>query len=428
MLSGRRRTFWLFSFLVAVSLFFWYALYLVPEEQWLSTGEEVRLHLAFPANILARMGKWQPASPQNWPVATSPGRLDLTLEFLGLIPVKTVVVRIVEPPRVVPGGHCIGVLLRTSGAVVVGFAPVTTRDGETLNPAREAGFLLGDTIVKINNQVVASDDQVAWLVDRAGRSGRRLRVTVRRAGEQKILEVRPRFCRETGRYRIGLYVRDSAAGVGTLTFYLPREKIFAALGHMVVDSNSEPLPLAEGRIVGASIQGIQQGRRGEPGEKIGLFLDQGDLEGRIVRNTRFGIFGILDKLPKTLPNAQAVPVALAHQVHPGPAEMLTVVNGEDIERFDLVIERVMPDRWEEGRGLLLRVNDPRLLSLTGGIVQGMSGSPILQDGALVGAVTHVFIHDPTRGYGVLAEWMLEEMGLLARNQVEKPKRLANGCW
>ncbi|MCR4419690.1 MAG: SpoIVB peptidase [Clostridia bacterium] len=424
--SGKGRTFWLFSALLAAVLFFSYALYSVPEEQRLGIGEEVRLELALPARLLSGLGRWQPSDGVNWPVATRPGSLHLRLELLGLIPVRTVTVHIVEPPEVVPGGHCIGVLLRTSGAVVVGFAPITSGGGETVNPAREAGFVLGDTITRIDGHTVAGEDQVAYLVDRAGRAGKTVRVTVRRGGELKTLVVRPLFCRETGRYRIGLYVRDSAAGVGTLTFYLPREKVFAALGHMVVDSNSEPVPLADGRIVGASVQGIQQARQGRPGEKIGLFLDRTDLQGSILRNTRFGIFGSLDRLPRRSLYRQPVPVALAHQVHSGRAEMLTVINGEEIERFEVEIERVMPQQREDGRGLLLRVTDPRLLALTGGIVQGMSGSPILQDGTLVGAVTHVFVHDPTRGYGVLAEWMLAEMGLFGRAEVEKPKRLTIG--
>lgn len=425
MVSRKRRAFWLFSFLAAFALFFLVGLALLPEEQRISTGEEVRLELAFPASLLARLGWWQPLGTENWPIATRPGYLSLKLRLLGFIPIKTVVVQVVEPPKVVPGGHSIGVLLKTSGAVVVGFAPIVDGGGKAWYPARDAGLLLGDTITRINGQSINSDDQVALLVDRQGRAGRILRITVRRGGETRTFTVQPVFCRQTGRYRIGLYVRDSAAGVGTLTFYLPREKVFGALGHMVVDGNSgEPVELADGRIVEATVQGIQQGRRGQPGEKIGLFLDGGGLVGSIRRNTRYGIFGVLEHPPANSLYPSPIPVALAHQVHPGPAEMLTVVNGETIERFSITIERVMPYQRDEGKGLLLRVDDPRLLSLTGGIVQGMSGSPIIQDGALVGAVTHVFIQDPSRGYGVLAEWMLAETGVFSAGRVEKPKSLA----
>lgn len=409
---------------MAVVVFFvGYAIALVPEEQRISTGERVRVEMAFPASLFARLGRWQPLGDEgNWPVAARPGRLVLTLRLLGFIPVKTVNVEIVEPVEVVPGGHSIGVLLKASGAVVVGFAPIALEDGQLFSPAREAGIHLGDTIIRIEGETVVSDDQVAHLIDRQGKLGKPARVVLRRGKEVRTLVVGPVFCRQTGRYRIGLYVRDSAAGVGTLTFYTPREKLFAALGHMVVDGSSgEPIPLGDGRIVGASVQGIQQGRRGQPGEKIGLFSGTGGLSGIIQRNTRFGIFGRLERLPQASLYRIPVPVALANQVRPGPATLLTVINGEEIEEFRITIEKVMPYHKEAGRGLLVRVDDPRLLSLTGGIVQGMSGSPILQEGALVGAVTHVFIHDPTRGYGVLAEWMLAEMGLLG-NGVSKNEK------
>lgn len=425
MASRKRRAYWLFSFLAVTAFFFLYGLILLPEQQRITTGERVHLELAFPANLLARCGWWQPETEENWPIATKPGQLSLKLRLLGLIPVKTVVVEVVEPPRVIPGGHAIGVLLRTSGAVVVGYAPVVTSTGETVYPARQAGLLLGDTITGINGWRITSDDQAALLIDRQGRAGQTLRLTVRRGRELLSFSLRPVFCRETGRYRIGLYIRDSAAGVGTLTFYLPERKVFGALGHMVVEGGAdEPVPLSGGRIVEATIQGIQHGRRGQPGEKIGLFLNGEGMVGSIKQNTRYGIFGTLERLPQGTAHLPPVPVALAHQVRPGAAEMLTVINGKAIERFAIEIERVMPQRREEGKGLVLRITDPRLLALTGGIVQGMSGSPILQDGALVGAVTHVFVQDPARGYGVFAEWMLQESGLFSRGSVEKPKTLA----
>lgn len=423
MTSRKRRACWLVFVLSAMMLLIIYGVALLPAEHRISTGEAVRLQLSFPANLVARLGWWQAESKENWPVATKPGQMNLHLRLLGVIPLKTVVVQIVDPPRVVPCGQSIGVLLKTSGAVVVGFAPVISSAGRELYPAREAGVLLGDTITRINGQAVNSNEQVSQLVDKAGRDGKRLRLQVSRNGNGRILSVKPGLCRQTGRYRIGLYIRDSAAGVGTMTFYMPNSRVFGALGHMVVDAGGgEPLTLADGRIVEATIQGVQQGRRGAPGEKIGMFLDGSSLSGNIKRNTRCGIFGELDRPPSNL--VESIPVALAHQIRPGPAEILTVVNGVKVERFSIQIERVMPNGYRDGKGLVVRVDDPRLLSLTGGIVQGMSGSPIMKDGMLIGAITHVFVQDPTRGYGVLAEWMLVETGLFNGSGVEKPKGLA----
>lgn len=210
---------------------------------------------------------------------------------------------------------------------------------------------------------------------------------------------------------LGLYVEDPAAGVGTLTFYDRTSGTFAALGHRITELGGQRRVWLEGgKIVAARISGIEQGQRGSPGEKIGTFSGPDDIIGTIASNTRFGLFG---KLETDLPEGEEVPVALAHQVHTGPARILTVVQGSTVQEFSVEIVRVYRQLRPHDKGLVIKVTDPQLLSLTGGIVQGMSGSPIIQDGRLVGAVTHVFVNDPTRGYGVLAEWMLEEMNAVS---------------
>ncbi|WP_258359197.1 SpoIVB peptidase [Moorella sulfitireducens (nom. illeg.)] len=341
-----------------------------------------------------------------------PGWWQLQLKLFGVIPLKNITVQMVQPVSVFPGGQSIGVLLKTEGVMVVGQAAVIDARGNKFYPAQKAGLETGDTILAIDGQEVSSDQEVASLIDAAGRGNRPLRLTVRRGERLLSIDIQPVYCQETGRYRIGVFIRDSTAGVGTLTFYDRDKNIFGALGHMVSGDGQEKINLSGGRIVAAAIQGIHQGRRGQPGEKIGVFLENSKFSGIIQKNTTVGIFGtITGDIPGYF--TSPLPVALAETVRPGPAEILTVVEGEKVERFQVEIERVMLNQRASGRGLIIRITDPRLLALTGGIIQGMSGSPIIQEGQLVGAVTHVFINDPARGYGVLAEWMLQETELVA---------------
>ena len=214
------------------------------------------------------------------------------------------------------------------------------------------------------------------------------------------------FDRGQGRPLIGLWVRDGATGIGTLTFSDPAGRRFGALGHQIVDGNGRPFRFATGSVVEAFISGVRPGRPGVPGEKIGIFLNEDRRLGTIERNTPLGIFGRLEKVPD---GWQVLPVALENEVRPGPARLLTVIRGQQPEAFDVYIERVWPRGQASDKGVVVRVTDERLLATTGGIVQGMSGSPIVQDGKLAGVVTHVFVNDPTRGYGLFAEWMVREL-------------------
>jgi stage IV sporulation protein B len=337
----------------------------------------------------------------------------VSLEFLlfGLVPIKHLAVDVVPEVQVCLGGHSIGVLLHSEGVVVVGIAPVVGEEGQVAYPARDAGLEKGDIIIKVNGRRVGNEDGAVQLIDYFGRVGDPITLEVKR--QSAVLEriVKPVLCRETGRYRIGLYIRDVAAGVGTLTFYEPASGAFGALGHVITDAESNrPLSISDGRIVSANVTGVQPGKTGRPGEKIGTFTDESDVIGTIQKNTEFGIYGQLSVKPST--DMGTVSIALMREIRRGPAEILTVVEGQRIERFSVEIERVSPQERPDTKGMVIRVTDQRLLRRTGGIVQGMSGSPIVQNGRLVGAVTHVFVNDPTRGYAVFAEWMLLESGIL----------------
>lgn len=341
------------------------------------------------------------------------GQVSLDLRLLGLIPFRRLVVEVVPPLHLVPGGHSIGVIMQNRGVLVVGYAGVPDAGGAMHLPARDAGVEPGDTILSIDGQAVESEQHAAELIAAAGRAGTAVALLLQRGERRLSRQVQPVRDAATDRWRIGLKIRGGTAGVGTLTFYDPVTRRFGALGHVIADAQTgRTIDLRAGHIVSASVTAIEKGAPGAPGEKIGVFVREQNRLGLIDRNTRFGIFGQLEVLPEPIAGPQTLPVGLAAQVQEGPAELVTVVDGTRLERYAIEITRVMRQPQADGKSLVLKITDPRLLSKTRGIVQGMSGSPIIQNGRLVGAVTHVFVNDPSRGYGVLIEQMLQESGLL----------------
>lgn len=398
----------------------------LPDNQRIVVGETYNLSLQLPQPLETRIEMQVPgssksvfASPQDCPVsimknssgyeiaALRPGKVELQLKLLGYIPIRSISVESVATKRVVPGGHSIGVLLQSNGIMVVGFAPVTTGDGNKVYPARDNGVQIGDLIMKVNGKRVRSETELASIIDES--NSHRVKLSIKRRNENLTIPVSAALCPETQRYRIGLYVRDGVVGVGTLTFWDPDSKEYAALGHIIMDADTQQgIDVLDGKIVSASIQTIKQGKPGQPGEKIGVFDNSGNIAGIIEKNGQFGIYGKTTKDIRNSLNDYSMEVGYSHQVKEGKAEIYTVVNGTDIEKFEIEIEKVYPER-RSGKGMVIRVTDPRLLSVTGGIVQGMSGSPIIQDSRIIGAVTHVFLNDPERGYGIFMDNILTEM-------------------
>ncbi|MNN09403.1 SpoIVB peptidase precursor [compost metagenome] len=234
----------------------------------------------------------------------------------------------------------------------------------------------------------------------------------------------PAYDKSDGAWRLGLYIRDSAAGVGTLTFYAPDQGVYGALGHVITDMNTQtPIVVGSGQILQSSVTSISKSESGEPGEKRAHFIKEGKTLGNIERNTPFGIFGKMEQNPEHSVYNEGIPVAFAEEVKEGPAEILTVVEGQRVERFKIEIVHVSRQNAPETKGLVIRITDPRLVEKTGGIVQGMSGSPIIQNGKLIGAVTHVFVNDPRSGYGCFIEWMLQDAGILKGNSNQSSQNL-----
>ncbi|MFC4404262.1 SpoIVB peptidase [Gracilibacillus xinjiangensis] len=352
------------------------------------------------------------------PYAEESGNTEVIYTFSN-IPLKKVDISVYDDYQVVPGGQSIGINLHTEGVLVVGHHLVSTKDGEK-SPGEDANIKVGDSIIQINGQPIKNMEEVAPLVKQAGESNKALEVKLRRGKQTIETSLTPHLDKNDNNYRIGLYIRDSAAGIGTMTFYDPKSNKYGALGHIISDMDTrKPVEINNGSIVKSNVKEIKKGQNGIPGEKRADFDFNESQLGNITKNTPFGIFGSLDKNPDKNKWSEPMPIALPNQVKEGKAQILTVIEGEKVEAFDVEVVNNVAQEAPATKGMIVKITDKRLLDATGGIVQGMSGSPIIQDGRLIGAVTHVFVNDPTSGYGVHIEWMLNEAGIDIYKQSDK---------
>lgn len=397
-----------------------------PAELRLVQGEWQQLSLAMPAlatanisnpNVIHVNGYNHPSVPIDLrhPLILSSrtiGQSFVTLKLFGTLPIKRVKVRVMPDVRVIPGGQSIGVKVKSEGVLVVGHHLLRSTQSH-LSPAEKADIRVGDYLTKINGLPIRQISDLAKAVEQAGKRNQPLDITILRKGKELQVQMMPIFDEKERTYRLGLYVRDSAAGVGTLTFFDPNKQVYGALGHIITDQDTgQPIRVRQGKIMHSNVTSIQKGESGEPGEKRAIFFHEEKVLGNIFKNTPFGIFGKMPKLPEQGMYNKPIPIGLIEQVKEGPAKILTVVEGQKVEAFDIEITHVIKQKFPATKGLIIKVTDPRLLKKTGGIIQGMSGSPILQNGKLIGAVTHVFVNDPSAGYGTFIEWMLQDAGVI----------------
>lgn len=343
------------------------------------------------------------------------GKTNLMYEVAGL-PIKKVDVSVLDDLKVVPSGESIGVKLHTKGVLVVGFHRVQTKKGSK-SPAEDADIKAGDIILKINGDTIEKMGEVKPYVKKAAKKDKPLQVTVKRGDEKFETELEPAKDKKS-EPQIGLYIRDSSAGIGTMTFHEPKSGKYGALGHVISDMDTKkPVDVLDGSIVESKVKSIEKGNNGNPGEKQATFSPSKNKIGTIKKNSPYGIFGELTE--KTKDKEKALPIALGDEVEEGPAKILTVIEGDEVEEFDVEVVSSVPQKRQATKGLIIKVTDEELLEKTGGIVQGMSGSPIIQDGKVIGAVTHVFVNDSTSGYGVHIEWMLRDAGIdIYKNEEE----------
>ncbi len=308
------------------------------------------------------------------------------------------------PKQLVPVGHTVGIKLFSEGVLVVGLSEVEREEGSCA-PAKECGLRIGDVILTADGDEIESTEHFRAVVADSG--GEALDLTVRREGEMLDLCARGVEGMD-GTVRLGAWIRDSLAGIGTMTFYDPDTGRFGALGHGINDTDTQMLmPLEEGAIMYSTVKAVKPGTAGEPGELRGNFDLKRDM-GILSANTERGVFGTV--AAEDFPwQQQTMAVAAPAEVRCGRAEILSNISGDGVERYEVEIERLCGEK-DADRNFILRVTDEKLLAATGGIVQGMSGSPIIQNGKLIGAVTHVFVNDPTKGYGIFIENMLDAAG------------------
>lgn len=315
-------------------------------------------------------------------------------------------VNVVTEKVLMPGGQSVGVKMDVKGVLVVGLQEIETITGEVVNPGILSGLQIGDTILEINGKKVYRASEVQNIVNKI--KGEVL-LKLKRKSDIIEISLTPVIAKSDNMYKLGIWVKDKTAGIGTLTYYDPQTNCYGALGHAITDpETSAILPVAEGELVNSKVESVKQGRVGEPGEIRGIFYEADEPLGCLEKNTEFGIFGGLYGKVKNPYYNEPLPIAYQDSVTVGPAYILTTLDNNKVECFEIEIEKLNKQVKRDTKSMTIKVTDERLLKKSGGIIQGMSGSPIIQKGRLVGAVTHVFVNNPEKGYGIYIEWMLEE--------------------
>ena len=333
----------------------------------------------------------------------------------GLIAIQSTLANNNTNIMVYPGGQPIGVKLNTRGVLVVALSDIEGINGKTPSPAANAGVQIGDSILKINDVEINHAEDVTRAISRKKSS--ELILKIQRKNNQKLIEVKVKATIDSadGKSKIGLWVRDSTAGVGTLTLYDNKTKKFAALGHPITDADTgTTLNVNNGVIISSNIISIKKGTRGSPGELRGLFVDENKIKGQIIKNTECGIFGDGTQSLINSKFNKPMQIGLRNEIKEGKAQILTTINGSEPELFQIEIQKLLPQNTSGSKSMVIKITDSRLLEKTGGIVQGMSGSPIIQNNKIIGAVTHVLINKPDVGYGIYIEWMLKDAGILSK--------------
>ncbi|MCX4306762.1 MAG: SpoIVB peptidase [Acetatifactor sp.] len=326
----------------------------------------------------------------------------MDLKLFGVLPYKNVDIEVIQDKMLIPSGLPIGIYVKTDGVLVVGIGEFESSEGDTISPARYV-LQKGDYILKSNGEAVENKKQFIGMVEAS--EGEDMVLTIRRNNETTDVMIKAGK-NKMEEWKLGIWIRDNAQGIGTMT-YEGTDNTFGALGHGINDVDTSILMnLEEGTLYRTEIVGITRGANGAPGELTGYIeYDSDNVIGEITENTAEGIFGICDETLLTNSVYEPIPIALKQEIELGPAQIICSVSGEP-EFYDVEIVEVNLEHENVNRGIVIRVVDEKLLMLTGGIIQGMSGSPIIQNGKLAGAVTHVLVNDSAKGYGIFIEEML----------------------
>lgn len=378
---------------------------LLPNNLILIQGEMLNLKTAYGITLgedADSEGILQASSNINKNKVSNIGKLDVKLNLFGKFKVKDMTVNVIPNTKVIPVGKAIGMKLYTDGVLVVGMSEINGK-----KPYENTGIQEGDRIIEINNEKVDSTDELIETVNKS--NGKQIAVKYKRNEDIITTSIEPAKT-DDDQYKLGLWVRDAAAGVGTMTFYEPSSGMFAALGHGITDiDTSDLIQIANGELVTTNILSIVKGEKGAPGEIRGT-IENGVSFGNIYKNTKYGVYGnVLNKSRLELNSAEEIEVALRNEIKTGKAQILCELQDGKIERYEIEIQKLFINNNEDNKSMVIKITDKRLIEKTGGIIQGMSGAPIIQNGKFVGAVTHVLVNDPTIGYGVFADIMIKQL-------------------
>ena len=383
----------------------------IPDNLILMQGEELNIKTMFGLNLENSSGQTIEAMASDTEkISKEVGKLDLSLN-LGNFSLKDVTVNVIPNTVVIPGGEAIGLRLYTSGVLVVGMSEIVGTDNKSYSPYKDSGLQEGDMIVKIDDKAITCTSDLITKVNEC--NGNSVEITYVRDGNNYITEIKPTKTEEN-EYKLGLWVRDAAAGVGTITYYDPESQMFGALGHGILDIDTDQLiDIAKGEVITSKILSIVKGEKGNPGEVQGS-IDNGKVIGEVYKNTNFGIYGKLTDV-SLIEGGKTLEVMPRDEVKLGKATIICTLDNNKREEHEIEIERLYTSTNRNNKNMIIKVTDERLLEKTGGIIQGMSGSPILQDGKFVGAVTHVMVNNPEKGYGIFADTMLKQMKEVEKN-------------
>lgn len=341
------------------------------------------------------------------------GVYDLSLS-IGPFQIKRMQVKVIPDLRIIPCGNAVGIKIDMKGVMVAALSEIEI-EGKKLHPSKSAGLQIGDVILKINGTDVDTAEEFSQKIQSSG--GNTVDISAERNGRSVNVKITPVYDPADMEFKVGMWVRDSASGIGTLSFCYPDEKMFGALGHGVTDIDTgNMVNVGSGELVISSITDVKRAERGVPGELIGSFSSDSMKVGNIFVNNKFGIYGEASEDFLAGINSELLPIATKTQVSEGPAYILSCIDGENVEQFKINIEKVSRNAKDSNKGMVVKIDDENLISRAGGIVQGMSGSPIIQGGKVVGAVTHVFVNDPRKGYATFIDTMLDNMGMLPMSE------------
>lgn len=329
------------------------------------------------------------------------GKINLSLNLLDKIPLKEISINVIPKVKVIPLGNAIGLKLYTEGVLIVGMSEI-----EGKRPYENSGIKEGDRIVSIDNKKIETTEDLIETVNAS--KGKEVSIKYVRETLEEVTNITP-VQTNKNEYKLGLWVRDAAAGVGTASFYIPSTGMFASLGHGITDIDTGDLiTISNGELVSTNIISIQKGEKGKPGEIKGSIEGSSKI-GEVYKNTSFGIFGKVSNKNSLKITESEMEILNRDEIKKGKAQIICELENNKKEYYDIEIQKIYTANNKDNKSMLIKITDERLLEKTGGIIQGMSGSPIIQDGKFVGAVTHVLVNDPTTGYGVFTDMMIKQM-------------------